>query len=194
METPLIGTGSQEEVDIRVKAMLDLGKSRGYLTYEELNEKLPGRSGLAGQARFAADDDRRDGHQAHRRDRHRRVHASPRKRQGRAEARHDRRQEPSRASPKPVVEGRRRRDRPEPRSRAGRGLHQAHRRSGAHVPHPDGRDPPAHPRAGNRAGQEDRNHPQDFPLARCSKAITAFRRRSRFFSRSTTAICRSTAR
>jgi RNA polymerase primary sigma factor len=41
VETPLIGSGSQEEVDNRVKALLDLGTGRGYLTYEELNEKLP---------------------------------------------------------------------------------------------------------------------------------------------------------
>src|SRR5688572_8985482 len=41
IESPLIGSGSQEEVDNRVKAILDLGTSRGYLTYEELNEKLP---------------------------------------------------------------------------------------------------------------------------------------------------------
>ena len=37
----LIGSGSQEEVDIRVKAILELGTGRGYLTYEELNDKLP---------------------------------------------------------------------------------------------------------------------------------------------------------
>jgi RNA polymerase primary sigma factor len=41
IETPLIGSGSQEEVDARVKALLDMGTSRGYLTYEELNERLP---------------------------------------------------------------------------------------------------------------------------------------------------------
>src|SRR5438045_6492890 len=41
MESPLIGSGSQEEVDLRVAALIGLGKSRGYLTYEELNEKLP---------------------------------------------------------------------------------------------------------------------------------------------------------
>src|SRR6478609_953631 len=41
METPLIGSGSQEEVDNRVNAIIGLGKSRGYLTYEELNQKLP---------------------------------------------------------------------------------------------------------------------------------------------------------
>src|SRR5688500_8569516 len=40
-ETPLIGSGSQEEADKRVRNILDLGTSRGYLTYEELNEKLP---------------------------------------------------------------------------------------------------------------------------------------------------------
>jgi RNA polymerase primary sigma factor len=40
-EPPLIGSGSQEEVDSRVKALLDLGTSRGFLTYEELNERLP---------------------------------------------------------------------------------------------------------------------------------------------------------
>src|SRR5437773_3492643 len=41
IESPLIGSGSQEEVDLRVAALIGLGKSRGYLTYEELNEKLP---------------------------------------------------------------------------------------------------------------------------------------------------------
>src|SRR6476619_4666760 len=41
IESPLIGSGSQEEADARVQILLDLGKSRGYLTYEELNEKLP---------------------------------------------------------------------------------------------------------------------------------------------------------
>src|ERR1700685_363246 len=40
-EAPLIGSGSQEEVDLRVKALLDLGTSRTYLPYEELNQKLP---------------------------------------------------------------------------------------------------------------------------------------------------------
>ena len=41
LETPLIGSGSQEEVDNRVNALLELGTTRGYLTYEELNQKLP---------------------------------------------------------------------------------------------------------------------------------------------------------
>jgi RNA polymerase primary sigma factor len=41
IESPLIGSGSQEEVDSRVAALIDLGKSRGYLTYDELNERLP---------------------------------------------------------------------------------------------------------------------------------------------------------
>jgi RNA polymerase primary sigma factor len=41
IETPLIGSGSQEEADKRVGILLDLGTSRGFLTYEELNEKLP---------------------------------------------------------------------------------------------------------------------------------------------------------
>src|SRR5437588_8304824 len=41
IESPLIGSGSPEEVVIRVNALIDLGKSRGYLTYEELNQKLP---------------------------------------------------------------------------------------------------------------------------------------------------------
>src|SRR5690242_10511711 len=40
-QTPLIGSGSQEEVDLRVNALLTLGTSRGYLTYEGLNTKLP---------------------------------------------------------------------------------------------------------------------------------------------------------
>lgn len=41
METPLIGSGSQAEVDRRVKELLDLGKANTYLTYEELNDRLP---------------------------------------------------------------------------------------------------------------------------------------------------------
>jgi len=41
IESPFIGSGSQEEVDLRVQALLDLGLSRGYLTYDELNERLP---------------------------------------------------------------------------------------------------------------------------------------------------------
>src|ERR1041385_1813344 len=41
IETPLIGSGSMEEAENRVRALLDLGTSRGFLTYEELNEKLP---------------------------------------------------------------------------------------------------------------------------------------------------------
>jgi RNA polymerase primary sigma factor len=40
-ETPLIGSGSQEEVDLRVNNLLNMGTTRGFLTYEELNEKLP---------------------------------------------------------------------------------------------------------------------------------------------------------
>ncbi|MGA2499402.1 MAG: RNA polymerase sigma factor region1.1 domain-containing protein, partial [Tepidisphaeraceae bacterium] len=40
-ESPLIGSGSPEEVDARVNALMHLGKSRGYLTFDELNEKLP---------------------------------------------------------------------------------------------------------------------------------------------------------
>jgi RNA polymerase primary sigma factor len=41
IDPPLIGSGSQEEADSRVQALLQLGTSRGFLTYEELNEKLP---------------------------------------------------------------------------------------------------------------------------------------------------------
>src|SRR3954452_5025586 len=41
IETPLIGSGSQEEADRRVRELLGLGTSRGFLTYEELNLKLP---------------------------------------------------------------------------------------------------------------------------------------------------------
>ncbi len=41
IESPLIGSASQEEVDLRVNALLELGTSRGYLTYDELNERLP---------------------------------------------------------------------------------------------------------------------------------------------------------
>src|SRR4051812_27530086 len=40
-ETPLIGSGSQEEVDLRVNNLLNMGTTRGFLTYEELNNRLP---------------------------------------------------------------------------------------------------------------------------------------------------------
>ncbi|MGF1633952.1 MAG: sigma-70 family RNA polymerase sigma factor, partial [Phycisphaerae bacterium] len=40
-ETPLIGSASPEEVELKVKALLELGSSRGFLTYEELNDLLP---------------------------------------------------------------------------------------------------------------------------------------------------------
>src|SRR2546430_14996762 len=41
IESPLIGSGSAEEAERRVQTLLDMGTSRGYLTYEELNTKLP---------------------------------------------------------------------------------------------------------------------------------------------------------
>src|SRR3954452_22657028 len=41
IESPLIGSGSQEEANKRVEILLTLGTTRGFLTYEELNEKLP---------------------------------------------------------------------------------------------------------------------------------------------------------
>ncbi len=39
--TPLIGSGSPEEVERRINVLLEMGTSRGYLTYDELNTKLP---------------------------------------------------------------------------------------------------------------------------------------------------------
>ncbi len=39
--TPLIGSGSPEEVVRRLNVLLDAGKARGYLTYDEMNTKLP---------------------------------------------------------------------------------------------------------------------------------------------------------
>src|SRR5436190_18327061 len=41
IESPLIGSDSAEEAERRVQTLLDMGTSRGYLTYEELNTKLP---------------------------------------------------------------------------------------------------------------------------------------------------------
>src|SRR3954465_11370561 len=41
IESPLIGSGSAEAAERRVQTLLDMGTSRGYLTYEELNPKLP---------------------------------------------------------------------------------------------------------------------------------------------------------
>lgn len=40
-QTPLIGSGSPEEVERRLNVLLDAGRTRGYLTYEEMNTKLP---------------------------------------------------------------------------------------------------------------------------------------------------------
>lgn len=39
--TPLIGSGSPEEVVRRLNVLLDAGKARGYITYDEMNTKLP---------------------------------------------------------------------------------------------------------------------------------------------------------
>ena len=41
IQMPLIGSGSQAEVDRRLKELIDLGKANTYLTYEELNLWLP---------------------------------------------------------------------------------------------------------------------------------------------------------
>ena len=41
IESPLIGSGSQEEVERRTRELIDLGKGNGYITYEELNARLP---------------------------------------------------------------------------------------------------------------------------------------------------------
>ena len=41
IETPLIGSGSPEEVERRVRELVDIGKSNGFITYEELNDRLP---------------------------------------------------------------------------------------------------------------------------------------------------------
>ncbi len=38
---PLIGAGSPQEVQRRIDAIIDMGADRGYLTYEELNSRLP---------------------------------------------------------------------------------------------------------------------------------------------------------
>ena len=38
---PLIGAGSPEEVQRRIAALIDMGQDRGYLTFEELNSRLP---------------------------------------------------------------------------------------------------------------------------------------------------------
>ena len=38
---PLIGTGSPEEIQRRIGELLELGSTRGYLTFEELNTRLP---------------------------------------------------------------------------------------------------------------------------------------------------------
>jgi len=40
-ESPLIGSGSPEEVVRRIDHLLSMGTDRGFLTYEELNTKLP---------------------------------------------------------------------------------------------------------------------------------------------------------
>jgi RNA polymerase primary sigma factor len=41
VEVPLIGSGSIEEAERRVRVLLQMGANRGYITFEELNQKLP---------------------------------------------------------------------------------------------------------------------------------------------------------
>ena len=158
IESPLIGSGSQEEVDLRVQALIDLGKSRGYLTYDELNERLPDEvvsPDKLDSLLMMIDEmgikliDEAD------------VGEFQQKAQGQVGQLAARAASPAgscrRARPGGTGRGRGRGNRPEPRRGAGRGVHQAHRRPGADVPHADGRDPAADARAGNRAGQEDRD-------------------------------------
>ena len=174
IESPLIGSGSQEEVDLRVQALLGSGHLARISHLRGTQRTPAGRSCFARQARFASDDDRRDGHQAHRRNRRRRISAEGRRaikfekpkrsREDRQADQAGQKRQAAKADDEAVEEDEERSDRSESRSRAGRGFHQAHRRSGADVSDADGRNPPAHPRAGNRPGQENRNHPQDFPL------------------------------
>ena len=169
IETPLIGSGSQEEADRRVRELLDLGTSRGFLTYEELNEKLPDEVVSPGQARHAADEiDEMGIKLIDEQDIGEYIKAP--------------KPPPSTARTKPAAGGkrpsedrrgrRRRGDRPQPRRGAGRGVDQADRRPGADVPHPDGRDPPAHPRAGNRAWPRRSRSPASASAARCWSATT----------------------
>ncbi|HMO25282.1 MAG TPA: RNA polymerase sigma factor region1.1 domain-containing protein, partial [Tepidisphaeraceae bacterium] len=40
-DTHLIGSGTPEEAQRRVNVLLEMGTTRGYITYEELNTKLP---------------------------------------------------------------------------------------------------------------------------------------------------------
>jgi RNA polymerase primary sigma factor len=40
-QSPLIGSGSPEEMERRLNVLLEAGKTRGYLTYDEMNTKLP---------------------------------------------------------------------------------------------------------------------------------------------------------
>ena len=41
IETPLIGSGSPEEVERRVRVLIETAKANSYITYEELNDRLP---------------------------------------------------------------------------------------------------------------------------------------------------------
>ena len=201
IESPLIGSGSQEEAERRVNTLLDMGTSRGYLTYEELNTKLPDEVVspdkldtllmMIDEMGIKLIDEHDIGE----------FTAKPRGASQVAEAR----RWPRRHRQRQATPCRRRRtaiDEDEDEEEIDLNLEEElAEASTKRIDDPVrmyltqmGEIPLLTREQEIAPGQEDRNHPQDFPLARCSNAITAFSARSRFFSRSTTAICRSTAR
>ncbi len=128
-----------EKIDDGLKSLLESGKEKGYLTYDQVNDHLP-------------DDD-----------------ANPEKidqililleEQGIELIEESEAEEREGGVAVPVLDDETRRTRSQLH---GRGRQPPHRRPGADVPHPDGFDPAAEARAGDRPGQEDRGHPQALP-------------------------------
>ena len=126
------------KLDDSLKSLIDLGKRSGFLTWDQVNAQIPPDTVEPERLDAILEMLEQHGISIIEEDQ-----ADDGGRPGRARGR----ELPGR--PGAAVRRRRRR--------------QAHRRPGPHVPHPDGRDPPAGPRQGNLPRQEDRGHPPVVP-------------------------------
>ena len=137
-----------EKMDEGLKTLLDLGKRRGFLTFDQVNDFLPDEASSPEKIHGLLESLDELGIELINED----------EAEARLLASGDIDDEPDDARRRA---GRRRRRRADPRGPR-RDL-PADRRPGPDVPDADGRDPAAHPRPGDRPGQEDRDHPQAVP-------------------------------
>ena len=143
-----LGDFWMDKLDEGLKTLLDLGKRRGFLTFDQVNDYLPDEASSPDKIHGLLEsldelgielinEDEAEARLA-RLGRHRRRARGARRRAGRRRRRGADARGPRRDLP-------------------------PDRRPGPDVPHPDGRDPAPDPRPGDRPRQEDRDHPQAVP-------------------------------